>query len=277
LSRWVGRPWASSARCPFTFSAILDRCGCRSSSRLAGLPPPGLIDADRYRRRSPEGCCSGAALFSGWGEWALSFFPSPFCLFWVSAACSCTRPRCPVRCRTNSNPASAIPLILWKVYALFTVAEVILLMAGGMSFFDALNAMPSPPCPPAVFQPRTLRWPTSTVSISMSSLCFHAAGRHQFFSSLPVDAGETAGLLERSECRFFLAMCLILTLCQFNIYGAVYAGCRTGLRYAAFQVVSIVTTTGYATADYENGRPCHRPSSFCACLWARRPDPPAAA
>jgi hypothetical protein len=30
-------------------------------------------------------------------------------------------------------------LILWKVYALFTVAETLLLMAGGMTFFDALN------------------------------------------------------------------------------------------------------------------------------------------
>ena len=30
-------------------------------------------------------------------------------------------------------------VILWKVYALFTAVEVILLMVGGMSFFDALN------------------------------------------------------------------------------------------------------------------------------------------
>ena len=30
-------------------------------------------------------------------------------------------------------------MILWKVYALFTVVETLLLLAGGMSFFDAIN------------------------------------------------------------------------------------------------------------------------------------------
>ena len=47
-------------------------------------------------------------------------------------------------------------------------------------------------------------------------------------------------------------MCLILTLVVgANIYRTVYPNPFQALRYAAFQVVSIVTTTGYATADYE--------------------------
>ena len=47
-------------------------------------------------------------------------------------------------------------------------------------------------------------------------------------------------------------MCLILTLVVgADIYRTVYADAGQALRYAAFQVVSIVTTTGYATADYE--------------------------
>ncbi len=40
--------------------------------------------------------------------WASSFCPSPSCPFWVSAACSFTRRKCPVRCRTSSSPAFAI-------------------------------------------------------------------------------------------------------------------------------------------------------------------------
>ena len=47
-------------------------------------------------------------------------------------------------------------------------------------------------------------------------------------------------------------MCIILTLVVgVNIYRTVYPDAGQALRYAAFQVVSIVTTTGYATADYE--------------------------
>ena len=36
-----------------------------------------------------------------------------------------------------------------------------------------------------------------------------------------------------------------------NVFGSVYETIGQALRYGAFQVVSIVTTTGFATADYE--------------------------
>jgi trk system potassium uptake protein TrkH len=55
-----------------------------------------------------------------------------------------------------------------------------------------------------------------------------------------------------AECRFFLAIVLALTLVvSFDIWRTVYAGIGEALRYGFFQVVSIVTTTGFATADYE--------------------------
>jgi trk system potassium uptake protein TrkH len=64
--------------------------------------------------------------------------------------------------------------------------------------------------------------------------------------------GRPLAFWKDSECRFYLAMCLILTLVVgFNVYRTVYPDAGQALRYAAFQVVSIVTTTGYATADYE--------------------------
>jgi trk system potassium uptake protein TrkH len=36
-----------------------------------------------------------------------------------------------------------------------------------------------------------------------------------------------------------------------SVWGKVYSSFGDALRYASFQVISIVTTTGYATADYE--------------------------
>jgi len=54
------------------------------------------------------------------------------------------------------------------------------------------------------------------------------------------------------ECRFFLGAVVLITLVvSFDIYGTVYKTLGQAVRYSAFQVVSIVTTTGYATADYE--------------------------
>jgi trk system potassium uptake protein TrkH len=39
-------------------------------------------------------------------------------------------------------------------------------------------------------------------------------------------------------------------LVSFNVYGQVYQSIGNALRHGAFQVISILTTTGYATADF---------------------------
>jgi trk system potassium uptake protein TrkH len=55
-----------------------------------------------------------------------------------------------------------------------------------------------------------------------------------------------------SECRFFLSTVLLLVIVvSINVYGSVYETIGNAFRYGAFQVVSIITTTGFATADYE--------------------------
>jgi len=54
-----------------------------------------------------------------------------------------------------------------------------------------------------------------------------------------------------SECRFFLGVVIVLTaLVSWDIHESVYDSLAEALRHGAFQVVSIVTTTGYVTADY---------------------------
>lgn len=50
----------------------------------------------------------------------------------------------------------------------------------------------------------------------------------------------------------FLVLVLVLTLLvTLNTLGPVYPTLEAAFRFAAFQVASIITTTGFATADYE--------------------------
>jgi trk system potassium uptake protein TrkH len=64
--------------------------------------------------------------------------------------------------------------------------------------------------------------------------------------------GKPLAFWNDSECRFFLgAVCLLVVAVSFNVYGSIYETIGQAFRYGAFQVVSILTTTGYATADYE--------------------------
>ncbi len=143
-------------------------------------------------------------------------------------------------------------LILWKVYALFTVAETLLLMIGGMTFFDALNHAFTT-MPTGGFSTKNASVADfDSVYIDVVITVFMLLAGINFSLHYQVLKGRPLALWKDSECRFYLVMCLILTVVvTANIYRTVYADAGQALRYAAFQVVSILTTTGYATADYE--------------------------
>jgi trk system potassium uptake protein TrkH len=63
--------------------------------------------------------------------------------------------------------------------------------------------------------------------------------------------GKPLAFWRDSECRFFLGAVAIFTIVvSLDVFHTVYDTIGDALRYGAFQVVSIVTTTGYVTADY---------------------------
>jgi len=143
-------------------------------------------------------------------------------------------------------------MILWKVYALISLAEVILLMAGGMSLYDAL-------CHTFTTMP-TGGFSTKNASIAHYDsvyfdcviIFFMLLAGINFGLHYQLLRGKALVFWQDSECRFFLgAVILLVVLVSLDIFGSVYETIGEALRYGAFQVVSIVTTTGYATADYE--------------------------
>jgi trk system potassium uptake protein TrkH len=142
--------------------------------------------------------------------------------------------------------------ILWKVYALISLAEVILLMLGGMGLYDALNhtftTMP------------TGGFSTKNTSIAYFDnlyfeiiiIFFMLMAGINFSLHYQMMRGKPLVLWRDSECRFFLgAVFLLIVVVSLDIYGSVYEKMSQAIRFAAFQVVSIVTTTGYTTADFE--------------------------
>ena len=142
--------------------------------------------------------------------------------------------------------------ILWKVYALITLVEVVFLLFGGMTLYDAL-------CHSFTTMP-TGGFSTKNASVAHFDsayidwviVFFMVMAGINFSLYYQVLLGRPLALWRDSECRFYLGALLLLTLAvSFNIFGTVYQTFTEALRYGVFQVVSIVTTTGYATADYE--------------------------
>lgn len=143
-------------------------------------------------------------------------------------------------------------MVLWKVYALFTVLEVLLLILGGMSLFDSL-------CHAFTTMP-TGGFSTKTASIAHYDrvyfdavfIFFMLLAGINFSLHYQMLRGKPLAFWRDSECRFFLGVVPVLVaVVSFDVWRDVYGGIGESLRYGAFQVVSIVTTTGYATADYE--------------------------
>ena len=143
-------------------------------------------------------------------------------------------------------------MILWKVYALISLAQTVMLLLGGMSLYDAL-------CHTFTTMP-TGGFSTKNASIAHYDsvyfdcvfIFFMLMAGINFSLHYQLLKGKPLAFWRDAECRFFLGTVLLLIMIvSINLYGSVYVTIGKALRYGAFQVVSIITTTGYVTADYE--------------------------
>jgi len=143
-------------------------------------------------------------------------------------------------------------LLLWKVYALFSLLEVILLMIGGMSFYDALchtfTTMPT-----GGFSTKNASIDHfNSVYVDFVIIIFMLMAGINFSLHYQMLRGRTLAFWKNSECRFFLSAILVMILVvTFNLHGTVYTNIYEAFRYSTFQVVSIITTTGYITANFD--------------------------
>ena len=142
--------------------------------------------------------------------------------------------------------------ILWKVYLLLTLIEIVLLLFGGMSLFDSV-------CHAFCTMP-TGGFSTKNASIACFDspyfegvfIVFMLIAGINFSLHYKLITGDFKNFARDSECRGFLLMVLFFTLIlTFNTFGSVYNSLTEAFRNAAFQVSSIITTTGFITADYE--------------------------
>ena len=142
--------------------------------------------------------------------------------------------------------------LLWGVYVLLTSVEVLLLMAGGMSFFDGINH--------AFTTMATGGFSTRNSSIAaydsayidwVITIFMFLAGVNFSLHYLAL-RGRIVELIRNEEFLFYAGLATFGTLLIVLLnMGNTYDSLLDNLRFSAFQVVSILTTTGFGTADYE--------------------------
>ena len=140
--------------------------------------------------------------------------------------------------------------LLYGVYLLLTLAQTLLLMVAGMSLFDALNHTF---CTVSTggFSPYNASIAAFDSSwIHGILIVFMLLAGINFSLHFRFLRGESRAYFRSEETKFCLGLILLAALA---IAVTLPAGPSWGIRFrdALFQVASITTTTGFATADFD--------------------------
>ena len=142
---------------------------------------------------------------------------------------------------------------LWGIYLSLNLLQTILLMLGGMSLFDALCH--------SFGTVSTSGYSPKNASVGFYDsayfdwviILFMFLGGMTFMLFYHIMKGDWKTVKINTEFRwyvgFLLFFCGIVSLILWK--DNIYATLADSLRYGTFQVMSLLTTTGFTTADYE--------------------------
>ena len=140
---------------------------------------------------------------------------------------------------------------LWIIYIGFTGLELIFLMVGDMTFFDALNHS-------------LTTMASGGFSTKNSSIAYYDSAYIDFiivmfmflagtnFTMIYFGLhGKLKKVFQNQEFRAYGGFCLVITIfCTLGIWMNGDENLIDSFRYSIFQVISVITTTGYITKDY---------------------------
>ncbi len=156
---------------------------------------------------------------------------------------------------------------LWKIYIFLTLLMILLLLGGGMTFYDALcHAFAT--LPTGGFSPKNASvGHYASAYIDGVILVFMFVAGINFSLHYKLAHGNVRRFFRDPEFRVYAAFVFAFVFLVFaDVYGTVYPRVLEALRYASFQVVSILTTTGFATADFEQWPALSQVILFC-CMF----------
>jgi trk system potassium uptake protein TrkH len=157
---------------------------------------------------------------------------------------------------------------LWLIYIGYTIAETILLNLAGMTFFDAMNhSMATLSTGGFSTKNASVAYWNDTPSIQYIITFFMFLAGANFVLSYFAFKGKIQKVIKDEEFKFyaiftilFSIICALMIFYQADVpvsdyHPQVLGGFESSFRHAIFQVISVVTTTGFVTADFTSWTP----------------------
>ncbi|UCF41331.1 MAG: TrkH family potassium uptake protein [Gemmatimonadota bacterium] len=139
--------------------------------------------------------------------------------------------------------------LLWGVYALFTVLLAVIYLILGMSLFDAVNHAMS--ClATGGFSTRTASLGAYSAATQWFTVVFMLAAGTNFTLHYRWLTGRWLVYFKDYEWRWYAGLALSAVVICFIALGLARGDWDGQVRPATFNVVAIITTTGFATADF---------------------------
>lgn len=158
---------------------------------------------------------------------------------------------------TGPSPNKLVPKIketakiLYLIYILLTFLQIIFLLFGGMSFYDALIHSFATAGTGGFSNKNASISAFNSLYIEIVIAAFMFLFGINFTLFFSMIKGSLKNIFKDEELRFYtLTIIISIILISINTYGRIYNSVAESLRYSFFQVNSIISTTGFNTFDF---------------------------
>jgi trk system potassium uptake protein TrkH len=141
--------------------------------------------------------------------------------------------------------------ILWLVYIVLSISELLILMIAGLSPYDAItHTFTSISC--SGFSPYSDSIAAfNDPMVEGIIMVFMFQGGAKFALHYKSIFSDRTSLIKDQEFKFYFSIIAIATIVLAHmLFKTEVYSLADAFRYSSFQVISILTTTGYATADF---------------------------
>jgi trk system potassium uptake protein len=141
--------------------------------------------------------------------------------------------------------------ILYGIYIVITAIEVVLLKLAGMSLYDSLIHTFGTVGTGGFSNMNLSVGAYNNVYVDIIITVFMFLCGANFALYYQLLKGNIKGVFKDEEIRIYTLIVIVsIVLITVNLYGTVYKGIGQAIRHSSFQVSSVITTTGYATTDF---------------------------
>ncbi|MCK0161847.1 TrkH family potassium uptake protein [Allomuricauda sp. F6463D] len=157
---------------------------------------------------------------------------------------------------------------LWLIYFGYTILETLLLKLAGMSFFDAINhALATMSTGGFSTKNASLAFWNDQPLIQYIIILFMFLAGSNFVLSYFALTGKVQRILKDEEFKYYLGFIVVFTIMaalgvyfkadvpESDFHPMVLGEAESAIRHTLFQVVAVITTTGFVSADFTSWTP----------------------